>query len=81
MKSTRFLLVFWPFLWFSDAFRCLQAQMLWPRSSLELYGSYASGLGLRNSGLDLLLKAWKPCKALQRGENRVKTGEDEELGV
>ncbi|CAK9033038.1 unnamed protein product [Durusdinium trenchii] len=32
------------------------AQTLWPRSSLELYGSYASGLGLRTSGLDLLLK-------------------------
>lgn len=32
------------------------AQTLWPRSTLELYGSYASGLGLRNSGLDLLLK-------------------------
>ncbi|CAJ1354912.1 unnamed protein product [Effrenium voratum] len=31
------------------------AQAVWPRCSLELYGSYASGLGL-SSGLDLLLK-------------------------
>ena len=33
-----------------------EAQAVWPRCSLELYGSYASGLGL-SSGLDLLLKA------------------------
>ena len=56
--------------------------MLWPRSSLELYGSYASGLGLRNSGLDLLLKAPnrafpsnRPCKTEAKpGETMQKTG-------
>ncbi|CAE7876198.1 unnamed protein product, partial [Symbiodinium microadriaticum] len=32
------------------------AQSLWPRCLVELYGSYASGLGLRSSNLDLLIK-------------------------
>jgi len=31
------------------------AKMLWPRSTVELYGSFASGLALPNSGLDLVI--------------------------
>eukprot|EP00930_Biecheleria_cincta_P088336 TRINITY_DN7756_c0_g2_i1.p1 TRINITY_DN7756_c0_g2~~TRINITY_DN7756_c0_g2_i1.p1 ORF type:complete len:1429 (-),score=243.24 TRINITY_DN7756_c0_g2_i1:166-4452(-) len=33
------------------------AQTLWPRCSVELYGSFASGIGLPSSGLDLVIKA------------------------
>jgi len=45
-----------------DAYRLLvqrlckrAAQVLWPRSSVELYGSFASGLALPSSGLDLVI--------------------------
>lgn len=31
------------------------SKMLWPRSSVELYGSFASGLALPSSGLDLVI--------------------------
>eukprot|EP00928_Gymnodinium_smaydae_P030160 TRINITY_DN22490_c0_g2_i1.p1 TRINITY_DN22490_c0_g2~~TRINITY_DN22490_c0_g2_i1.p1 ORF type:complete len:1116 (+),score=185.70 TRINITY_DN22490_c0_g2_i1:422-3349(+) len=36
--------------------RCRRTvQTLWPRSSVELYGSFASGLALPSSGLDLVI--------------------------
>ncbi|CAE8590976.1 unnamed protein product, partial [Polarella glacialis] len=37
------------------------AQQLWPRCSVELYGSCASGIDLPSSGLDLILKAHPTC--------------------
>jgi len=49
-------------------------QTLWPRSSVELYGSFASGLALPSSGFDLVIK---PHKQEDAGQYRLSPIEED----